>query len=46
MEITADESGRPYEHEGTTYYFCCPACRKAFSTNPAEYLRSVDADQK
>jgi xanthine dehydrogenase accessory factor len=46
MEVMADESGRPYEYEGTTYYFCCPACRKAFSTNPEEYLRSVDADQE
>jgi xanthine dehydrogenase accessory factor len=46
MEVTADESGRPYEYEGTTYYFCCPACRKSFSTNPEEYLRSVDADQE
>jgi xanthine dehydrogenase accessory factor len=46
MEVTADESGRPFEFEGTTYYFCCPACRKTFSANPEEYLRSVDADQK
>jgi xanthine dehydrogenase accessory factor len=27
------------EHEGTTYYFCCPACRKLFQANPQEYLK-------
>lgn len=26
------------EHEGRTYYFCCPACRKRFEKNPQEYL--------
>ena len=25
-------------HEGRTYYFCCPACRKKFETDPAAYL--------
>jgi YHS domain-containing protein len=26
------------EHAGTTYHFCSPGCRKAFTTNPATYL--------
>lgn len=38
MTVTADASGRPLEHEGTTYYFCCPGCRYAFSKDPAAYL--------
>jgi xanthine dehydrogenase accessory factor len=46
MEVTADESGRPFDYEGETYYFCCPGCRKAFSTSPADYLRSGHADQE
>lgn len=27
-----------YEHEGQTYYFCCPACKKLFAQNTAKYL--------
>lgn len=30
--------GGSYEHEGTTYYFCGPGCRVAFSREPAAYL--------
>ena len=26
------------ELEGTTYYFCCPACKKKFEADPARYL--------
>ena len=26
------------ELEGTTYYFCCPACKKKFEADPAQYL--------
>jgi xanthine dehydrogenase accessory factor len=26
------------ELEGTTYYFCCPACKKKFEGDPARYL--------
>ena len=25
-------------HEGQTYYFCCPACKKKFEADPAAYL--------
>lgn len=27
-----------HEHEGVTYYFCAPGCRKAFSTDPSAFL--------
>jgi Cu+-exporting ATPase len=30
--------GGVFEHQGTTYYFCGPGCRIAFSKEPAEYL--------
>jgi xanthine dehydrogenase accessory factor len=38
MTVTADETGRPFEHEGETYYFCCPGCRAAFEKDPAAYI--------
>jgi xanthine dehydrogenase accessory factor len=45
MTVTADESGRPFEYEGTTYYFCAPGCRVAFAKNPEQYIKeSVSAD--
>jgi len=25
-------------HDGATYYFCCPACKKKFEKDPAAYL--------
>jgi xanthine dehydrogenase accessory factor len=31
------------EHEGQTYYFCCPACRKKFEAEPAKYLTPATA---
>ena len=31
------------EHEGQTYYFCCPACRKKFEADPAKYLTPATA---
>lgn len=38
MTVTAEESNRPFEHEGNTYYFCAPGCRAAFEKNPTAYL--------
>ncbi len=29
------------EHEGTTYFFCCPGCRGRFARNPERYLASA-----
>jgi xanthine dehydrogenase accessory factor len=29
------------EHEGTTYWFCCPGCRSRFAKNPAAFLAST-----
>ncbi len=30
--------GGSFEYEGTTYYFCGPGCRVAFSKEPEAYL--------
>lgn len=38
MTVSADETGRPYEFEGETYYFCCPGCRAAFVKDPSAYI--------
>jgi xanthine dehydrogenase accessory factor len=38
MTVNADETGRPFEFEGETYYFCCPGCRAAFEKDPTAYL--------
>jgi len=38
MTVTVDPSSRLVEHEGRTYYFCCPGCRDAFATAPENYL--------
>jgi YHS domain-containing protein len=34
----ATARGGSYEHEGTTYYFCCPGCRYSFKDDPAQFL--------
>ena len=39
MEVdTAKPPGGTHEHEGTTYYFCGPGCRVAFSKDAQAYL--------
>jgi xanthine dehydrogenase accessory factor len=41
MTVRADETGRPFEHAGVTYYFCCPGCRQSFANDPHAYLGAV-----
>ena len=31
-------TGGTAEHEGQTYYFCAPGCRRNFEKEPAKYL--------
>ena len=38
MTVNADETSRPLEHEGVTYYFCCPGCRASFAKDPGKYI--------
>jgi xanthine dehydrogenase accessory factor len=38
MTVPADQTSRPFEYEGETYYFCCPGCRVAFEKDPASYI--------
>jgi xanthine dehydrogenase accessory factor len=38
MTVNADETSRPFEFEGTTYYFCAPGCRTAFEKSPHSFI--------
>jgi xanthine dehydrogenase accessory factor len=38
MTVTADKSNRPFDYEGTTYYFCAPGCRVAFEKDPTSFI--------
>ena len=38
MTVDVETARWTFDHEGETYYFCAPGCRKAFSEDPAAYL--------
>lgn len=40
MTVTVAGARYHAEHNGKTYYFCCPACRKLFRNSPEEYLKT------
>lgn len=40
--FVADENTTKVEHEGKTYYFCCPGCKTTFLENPEKYLLEKD----
>ena len=37
MTVAADDTTRPFVHEGVTYHFCSAGCRGAFEQDPAAY---------
>jgi xanthine dehydrogenase accessory factor len=39
MTVAAGPGSHPLEHEGVTYYFCRPGCRREFEKDPAAYLK-------
>lgn len=41
MEVEVAAAMHTHEHEGTTYYFCCPGCKGRFARNPAKFLDSI-----
>jgi len=43
MVVDATPSSHPFEHDGVTYYFCCPGCRYSFKNDPAAFLSSQEA---
>jgi len=38
MTVAAEKSNRPFEYEGTTYYFCAPGCRTSFEKDPSSFI--------
>ena len=38
MEVNPDTAKHTFDHEGTTYLFCCGGCKTAFATAPEEFL--------
>jgi len=40
MTVAATPSSYPFDHNGTTYYFCCAGCRTKFENTPAEYMEA------
>ncbi len=41
MTVAAGGDTPSAEHEGTTYWFCCPGCRGRFARNPERFLASA-----
>lgn len=38
MDVDPATAKQTAEHEGKTFYFCGPGCKKAFQAAPAKYL--------
>ena len=38
MDVDPQTARQTAEHEGKTYYFCAPGCKKAFESDPKKYL--------
>jgi Cu+-exporting ATPase len=38
MMVDPERAKGKHDHQGTTYYFCAPACRARFVADPARYL--------
>ena len=39
MEVNVKyPNGGTHEHEGQTYYFCAPGCKRVFERDPEKYL--------
>ena len=39
MEVDeANPTGGKTEHQGVTYYFCAPGCKRVFERDPDKYL--------
>jgi len=38
MRVDPQSARHTSRHEGKTYFFCAPGCKKAFEAEPAKYL--------
>ena len=42
MVVQPEGAQHSFEHEGTTYLFCCGGCKAAFERDPAAFLGAAD----
>lgn len=42
MEVDETKAAAITVYEGTTYYFCAQACKKAFDKSPEKYVGGED----
>ncbi len=40
MTVDVNDAAHVAEHDGTTYFFCCAACRERFVAEPERFLRA------
>ena len=45
MQTESPEDYIPYDHAGTTHYFCSEHCLKKFKTDPERYLSADAGDE-
>ncbi len=38
MDVDPETAKHVATHEGQTFYFCAPGCKKAFEADPRKYL--------
>lgn len=41
MTIDSETAAGKSEHEGTTYYFCSPGCKRSFDRDPQRYVAAA-----
>lgn len=39
MQVDETKAAGTSEHNGKTYYFCAPGCKRKFDANPDLYLK-------
>jgi Cu+-exporting ATPase len=39
MQVDPAKAAGTSLHNGKTFYFCCPVCKKKFDANPGQYVK-------
>lgn len=43
MDVDPKTAAGTSEHQGKTYYFCSPGCKKQFDESPQKFVEEVEA---